>query len=238
MTWIKICGTTTRDDALAAASAGADAVGFVFAPSPRRIAPEVAAEITAALPPQLDKVGVFVNESAERIAGVARQVGLTIIQLHGDESPDFARGLVRDLDGRGDSRVRPRVFKAVSVMAGVEAVLREFAAGDAVDGILLDSAVLRVACMGQGTELVRGGRGVSFDWNRAREFVPAIAQHTRVIVAGGLSPANVAEAMRMLNPWGVDVCTGVETSPGLKDHAKVRAFVAAVRGDAVPASKQ
>jgi phosphoribosylanthranilate isomerase len=108
-------------------------------------------------------------------------------------------------------------------------VLQELASADAVDGILLDSAVLRVSCMGQGTELVRGGRGVSFDWKCASEFVPAIAQHTRVIVAGGLSPANVAEAMRMLNPWGVDVCSGVEASPGAKDHEKVRAFVAAVR---------
>jgi phosphoribosylanthranilate isomerase len=229
VTWIKICGTTNRDDALAAASAGADALGFVFAPSPRRVAPEAAAEIAAALPPHLDKVGVFVNESAEGIESVARQVGLTIVQLHGDESPDFARGLFRQARDHRNGVSRPRVFKAVSVMAGVEAVLREFAAGDAVDGILLDSAVLRVACMGQGSELVRGGRGVSFDWKRAMEFVPAIAQHTRVIVAGGLSPANVAEAMRMLNPWGVDVCSGVEATPGAKDHEKIRAFVAAVR---------
>lgn len=225
MTWIKICGTTTGDDALAAVEAGADAVGFVFAPSPRRIAPEAAQEIAAALPRRVDKVGVFSNESAERIERVARQVGLTIVQLHGDESPDFARRLFRGADGRAGLRV----FKAVSVMPGVEGVLRDFAAADAVDGILLDSAVLRVACMGQATELVRGGTGVSFDWKRASDFVPGIAQRTRVILAGGLSPANVGDAVRILKPWGVDVCTGVEASPGAKDHDKIRAFVSAVR---------
>lgn len=229
MTWVKICGTTTRDDALAAVEAGADAVGFVFAPSPRRIAPEAAQEIAAALPRPVDKVGVFANDSAERIESVARQVGLTVIQLHGDESPEFARRLFRGTDGRADGRDRLRIFKAVSVMAGVEGVLRDFASCDAVDGILLDSAVLRVACMGQGTELVRGGTGVTFDWKRATAFVPGIAQRTRVILAGGLSPASVADAVRILNPWGVDVCTGVEASPGEKDHAKIRAFVAAVR---------
>ncbi|MBZ5509690.1 MAG: phosphoribosylanthranilate isomerase [Acidobacteriia bacterium] len=234
MTWIKICGTTTRADALAAVEAGADAVGFVFAASPRRIAPEAAQEIAAALPRPVDKVGVFANESAERIERVARQVGLTVIQLHGDESADFARRLFRSSDGRADGRARLRVFKAVSVMPGVEGVLRDFASSDAVDGILLDSAVLRVACMGQGTELVRGGTGVTFDWKRATDFVPGIAQRTRIILAGGLSPANVAEAVRILQPWGVDVCTGVEASPGAKDHAKVRAFVSAVRDAASP----
>ena len=229
MTWIKICGTTNRDDAFAAVKAGADAVGFVFAPGPRRIAPEAAQEIVAVLPRPVDKVGVFANESAERIETVARQVGLTVIQLHGDESPDFARQLFRRSDGFAGGRARLRVFKAVSVTPGVEGVLREFASSDAVDGILLDSAVLRVACMGQGTELVRGGTGVSFDWKRATDFVPGIAQRTRIILAGGLSPANVADAVRILKPWGVDVCTGVEASPGAKDHAKIRAFVAAVR---------
>jgi phosphoribosylanthranilate isomerase len=227
MTWIKICGTTTRDDALAAVEAGADAVGFVFAPSPRRIAPEAAQEIAAALPRTIDKVGVFANESAERIESVACQVGLTVVQLHGDESPDFARWLFRRSDGHLDGRARLRVFKAVSMMPGVEGVLREFTT-DAVDGVLLDSAVLRVACMGQGTELVRGGTGVTFDWKRATNFVPGIATRTRIILAGGLSPANVADAVRILKPWGVDVCTGVETSPGAKDHARIRAFVGAV----------
>ena len=166
MTWIKICGTTNRGDALAAVEAGADAVGFVFAPSPRQVTPAAAEEIAVELPRHVDKVGVFANESAERIEDVARRVGLTIVQLHGDETPEFARNLLRHNDGRA----RLRVFKAVSVMPGVKGVLRDFLAADAVDGLLLDSAVLRVACMGQGTELVRGGSGVSFDWKRASDF--------------------------------------------------------------------
>ena len=223
MTWIKICGTTNRDDALAAVDAGADAVGFVFAHSPRRVEPEAAQEIAAKLPRTVDRVGVFCNESAERIEAIARQVGLTIIQLHGDETPAFARTLFH---GSGN---RLRVFKAVSVSAGVDSVLREFAVAGTVDGLLLDSAVLRAACMGQGTELVRGGTGIAFDWTRAADFVPELAERTRVILAGGLTPANVAEAVRILKPWGVDVCTGVENSPGAKDHAKIRAFVAAAR---------
>ncbi|MGZ4826952.1 MAG: phosphoribosylanthranilate isomerase, partial [Terriglobales bacterium] len=147
MTWIKICGTTTLDDALAAVDAGADAVGFVFASSPHRITPEAAHEIAAALPHDIEKVGVFANESAERVEAIARQVGLDIIQLHGDETPDFARNLRRG----GDGRARTRVFKAVSMVPGVEAALGDFDSAGVVDGILLDSAVLRVACMGQGT---------------------------------------------------------------------------------------
>jgi phosphoribosylanthranilate isomerase len=229
MTWIKICGTTNRDDALAAVDAGADAVGFVFARSPRRIEPDAAREIAAVLPQAVEKVGVFCDESAERIETIARQVGLTIIQLHGDETPGFARSL-----SRGDNRLR--VFKAVSVSPGVENALRDFAVAGTVDGLLLDSAVLRAACMGQGTELVRGGTGIAFDWMRAADFVPELVGRTPLILAGGLSPANVAEAVRILRPWGVDVCTGVESSPGAKDHRKIREFVAAVRDAAVRSS--
>ena len=165
---------------------------------------------------------------------MTRRVGLTIVQLHGDETPEFARTLLRRSDGSHDAPGRLRVFKSVSVMPGVEGVLRDFLSADVVDGLLLDAAVLRAACMGQGTQLVRGGTGLTFDWKRATEFVPGVSQRTRVILAGGLSPANVAEAIRILEPWGVDVCTGVETSPGAKDHAKIRAFVAAVRDAASP----
>lgn len=229
MTWIKICGNTNRLDALAAVQAGADAVGFVFSPSPRRITPESAAEIIAELPRTVDRVGVFSNESAERIEGISRQVGLTVVQLHGDETTEFARNLFRTPDGRSDGHARLRVFKAICVMAGVEDVLREFVSARGVDGILLDSAVLRLGFGGQPSELVRGGTGVTFDWRRAADFVPGISRKTRVILAGGLTSANVTEAVRILNPWGVDVCTGVEACHGTKDHAKIRAFVAAVR---------
>ena len=229
MTWLKICGTTSREDALAAVTAGADAVGFVFAPSTRRITPEAAADIAAALPRSIDKVGVFVNQTGERIEEIARQVGLNAVQLHGDETPEFARSLFRDRSGRSTGRARVRIFKAVSVVPGMENALRNFMNSDAVDGLLLDSVVVRAGCMGQGVELVRGGTGVSFDWKRAAEFVPGIAKRMRVILAGGLSPGNVADAVRTLRPWGVDVCSGVEAAPGRKDHEKIYAFVTAVR---------
>jgi phosphoribosylanthranilate isomerase len=229
MTWLKICGTTNCDDALAAITAGADAVGFVFAPSARRISPEDAAAITKALPRSIDKVGVFVNESAERIEEIARQVGLTAVQLHGDETPEFAGTLFRDPSGRPTGRARVRIFKAVSMVPGIESALRNFAASGMIDGLLLDSLDVHATGVQGGPGRARGGTGVTFDWKRAADFVPGIAQRTRVILAGGLSPANVADAVRVLRPWGVDVCSGVEAAPGRKDHAKIAAFVAAVR---------
>lgn len=228
MTWLKICGTTNREDALAAVNAGADAVGFVFAPSPRRISPQEAAVIAPVLPRSVDKVGVFANESAETIGEIAQQVGLNIIQLQGDETPEFARTLLRDAGGQPSGRARVRIFKAVSVVPGVESQLRAFAASGVVDAVLLDSLVVRTSPDGH-RETLRGGTGVAFDWRRAADFVPGIAQRTRVILAGGLSPANVVEAVRTLRPWGVDVCSGVEQAPGRKDHDKVWAFISAVR---------
>ncbi len=229
MTWVKICGTTNRLDALAAVQAGADAVGFVFTKSPRQITPEAAQEIIAELPRTLDKVGVFSNDPPELIESIARSIGLTVIQLHGDETPDFARKLFRTPDGRSDGRARFRIFKALPMMPGVEGLLRQFAREFAVDGLLLDSAVFRVTSPGEPAEPIRGGTGITFDWRRAADFVPGLARHTRVVLAGGLTPENVAEAVGILKPWGVDVCTGVETMPGKKDHHKIQAFVAAVR---------
>ncbi len=216
MTWIKICGTTTIEDARAAVEAGADAVGFVFAPSPRRIEPERAKQIVAGLPRHAEKVGVFANETAERIREIVEQVGLTAVQLHGDETPEFALTLFR-VPGQV-SRARRRVFKALGVRPGIEGELRSF--GGCVDGLLLDS----VARDGR-----RGGTGQAFDWNRAQEFMPGLTARVRVILAGGLNPENVADAVRKLRPWGVDVCSGVERAPGTKDHDKLRAFVETVR---------
>ncbi len=223
MTWIKICGMTNREDALAAVAAGCDAVGFVFGPSPRQVSASAAEVIARALPSDVVKVGVFSDESAQRIEEIARQVGLDVIQLHGSQTAEFARSLFQDSRDH-----RPLIFKAVWISGDGE-MLREFAAENVVDGILLDSAVLRAGCMGQGTELIRGGTGVTFDWQRAREFVSGLGTGARLVIAGGLNPANVAEAIRTLKPWGVDVCSGVERSPGVKDHEKLRAFVAAVR---------
>jgi len=223
MLWVKICGMTNLDDAVAAVEAGADAIGLIFAPSKRQITPEAAKEITQKLPKTLDKVGVFANESAQTIEDIAAEVGLTAVQLHGDESPGFARTLFRH--GGQSSRARMRVFKTLHVIGGIESIAREFLTVKCVDGFLFDSVVHNAAT----GETQRGGTGQTFDWQRANEFVPGMQRETRVIVAGGLSPANVGEAVRMLQPWGVDVCSGVECEPRKKDRQKLRAFVTAAR---------
>jgi len=195
--FVKICGTTTEEDALLAVAMGADAVGFVFAPSPRRIAAQTAADIVKRLPPEILTVGVFRDESPERVVEVVNGAGLKGAQLHGHETPDQA-AFVR-------SRV-PFVIQAFA--AGDPAVAR---AGDyPVDVVLLDSP--------------SPGSGQVFDWQLAE-----VPDGLRVVLAGGLTPANVAEAIAKVHPWGVDVVTGVESSPGHKDPVKVRAFVAAAK---------
>ena len=223
MLWIKICGMTSAEDAIAAAEVGADAIGIIFAPSKRRVDATAAKEITQKLPKTIDKVGVFANESAELIEEISAEVGLTAVQLHGDESPEFARTLFRH--GGRRTRAQMRVFKTLHVTNGIEGIAREFLMSRCVDGFLLDS-VVHNATTG---ETERGGTGQTFDWYRANEFLPGVQRETRVIVAGGLSPANVGDAVRTLQPWGVDVCSGVEPEPGKKDWEKLRAFVAAAR---------
>ncbi|HUN89791.1 MAG TPA: phosphoribosylanthranilate isomerase [Terriglobales bacterium] len=223
MLWVKICGMTSAEDALAAVDAGADAVGFIFAPSRRQITADAAKEIGQKLPKTLEKVGVFANQSAQQIEEIAAEVGLTAVQLHGDESSEFARMLFRH--GVGRSRAQMRVFKTLHVTNGIEGVAREFLNERCVDGFLLDS-VVHDATTG---ETQRGGTGQVFDWQRANQFLPGVQRETRVIVAGGLSPANVAEAVRVLQPWGVDVCSGVESEPRKKDAKKIWEFVSAAR---------
>jgi len=214
---------TSAEDAIAAAEVGADAIGIIFAPSKRRVDATAATEITQKLPKTIDKVGVFANESAELIEEISAEVGLTAVQLHGDESPEFARTLFRH--GGRRTRAQMRVFKTLHVTNGIEGIAREFLMSRCVDGFLLDS-VVHNATTG---ETERGGTGQTFDWYRANEFLPGVQRETRVIVAGGLSPANVGDAVRTLQPWGVDVCSGVELEPGNKDWEKLRAFVAAAR---------
>ena len=216
MTWVKICGTTNLDDARLAVEAGADAVGFVFAPSPRRITPEQAREIITQLPATVDKVGVFVNESPERIREIASAVGLTAVQLHGDEDVEFTGALAATANGCGALRV----IKAVPVQGGFGARVRSFADRAHVHAVLLDSA-----------SAVRGGSGEPWDWRSVAEFMPRTRNESlRIIVAGGLNAANVGDAIRAVRPWGVDVVSGVEREPGRKDPGRLKAFVAAVRG--------
>jgi len=226
MTWVKICGNTNLADANAAVAAGADALGFIFAESPRRIAPAEARQIIEKLPATVEKVGVFVNETPARMHEIIAEAGLTAVQLQGDETTDIAGELKRLC-----SRRRPlHIFKALGVAKGIEGILREFTASACIDGILLDSFAARAAGHADSSEkTARGGTGKTFDWKRAAAFVPGLAKQRRVIIAGGLSPENVSEAIHLLSPWGVDVCSGVEERPGRKDPDKIREFVRAVR---------
>jgi len=221
MVWIKICGMTNPVDARAAAEAGADAIGMLFAPSERRVGIEQARDIARALPRHVEKVGLFYDESASTIEEIADDVGLTAVQLHGDEPPDFVPGLFRGI-GR---RSRVRVFKTIHITEDAPPDVGPYLRGDVVDAFLLDTVVKDPV-----TGVVsRGGTGHRFDWSRNAALVEQLAARARVIVAGGLSPLNIGEAVRIMHPWGVDVCSGVEREPGQKDGRKVREFVAAAR---------
>jgi len=210
MTKIKICGVTQPDDAARVAAAGVDFLGLNFWPRSKRYlppdrAPAVAAAARAAGPARL--VGVFVNATRDELVAIARAVALDVIQLHGDETPDAAAAIAR-------ATGRP-VWKAIAAGAA-----HNLAALDAwpVEAILLDTPAVG-----------RGGSGATFDWRLARDARdrhPARA----LVLAGGLAPHNVAAAIAEVAPWAVDVASGVESAPGVKDAAKVAAFVAAVRG--------
>jgi phosphoribosylanthranilate isomerase len=199
--WIKICANTNLADALAAADAGADAIGFVFASSPRRILPETAGAITEQVPPFVEKIGVFQNEPLPSLLAAVEQAHLTGAQLHGSESTEYVKELRRE-------RPTLKIIKGLSP--------GESASGFMSDFILVDS----------GPAGSRGGTGKTFDWSAYAASLRQISQP--VILAGGLTPENVAEAIRILHPFGVDVASGVEATRGMKDHTKLRAFIAAV----------
>ncbi len=213
MTWVKICGITNLEDARVAVEAGADALGFVFHPtSPRYVDPATAKRIIDELPRQIEKIGVFVDQAPKSLAGVAHHIGLTGLQLHLELSRI-----------RQESKsLAPLNGIKQYVALGVHGMVRsEFPAslGMPVDGIFLDS----------GTPLEPGGTGKVFDWEQSRSLVRRMRQMANVVIAGGLTPVNVGEAMRILEPWGVDVASGVEARPGKKDPEKVRAFITVVR---------
>jgi phosphoribosylanthranilate isomerase len=200
MTWIKICGITNIEDGLRAASLGVDALGFIFAPSLRRVSPDMAQKIIRALPEALLKVGVFVDEELEEVERVAEYCGLHVIQLHGKESPEYCR------------RVSRRVFKTIRIK-DVESLKDMEPYGDV--SILLDTY----------SPVQAGGTGTAFPWE-----IALIAKEKRdFILSGGLHPLNVREAIYKVKPWGVDVCSGVETNPGKKDLLKMTEFVKEVR---------
>jgi phosphoribosylanthranilate isomerase len=214
MTWVKICGTTNLEDALTAVDAGADAVGFVFyEKSPRNISVEAAREIVEKLPERVEKVGVFVNEVEATLCDVADRTGLTCIQMHGDnEDPHVADLVVA-------KRPKLKILAAISMLQARPDGSAMMWHPDVVHSFLLDS----------GDSSKHGGTGTIFDWSASLPVLGNIKKLGRVVTAGGLTPENVSEAIGILKPWGVDVVSGVEASPGKKDPEKVRAFVKAVR---------
>ena len=205
--WIKICGNTSFEDASLAAGAGADAVGFVFATSPRQVSVDQVAKITSRLPSSLEKIGVFVDSSLEEIESAIQVSGLSGVQLHLDENPELPLRLRK--------RFGPDLRILRVVHFGPRMMERAVAPGtdESVDAILIDSR----------TATAVGGTGITFDWDQAEPLFDRGG--LRLVVAGGLSPSNVQEAIRKLHPWGVDVVSGVEAAPGRKDPDKVRAFV-------------
>jgi phosphoribosylanthranilate isomerase len=199
---VKICGITRLNDAEAAVAAGANAIGFVFWPdSPRFIDPFRAARIASALPPLVARVGVFVNQSSEYINAVAARVRLDAVQLHGDERVDDLAPLVRP------------VIKAVALGGDGEV---DAAAWPSRVTLLLDAH----------DPARRGGTGRTIDWSAAA----SIARRRRALLAGGLAPENVADAIACVRPFGIDVSSGIETSPGVKDHGRIRALFEALHG--------
>ena len=214
--WIKICGTTSLADAVLAAEAGADAVGFVFAPSPRRISSAQVADIVPKLPQALEKIGVFTDAAFEEIAWAVDSCGLTGVQLHFDAEAE----LTAQLRGRFGQALRIlRVMRFAVDAPGAAPTLIEDPNADAV---LVDS------CSKTGA----GGTGISYDWDLAAEIVFRRGTGRKFIAAGGLNAASVAEAIARLRPWGVDVASGVESEPGRKSAAGVRDFIANARAAA------
>jgi phosphoribosylanthranilate isomerase len=210
-TRIKICGITREDDLDAVVAAGADALGFVFyAPSPRYVAAARAAELVARVPAFVKTVGLFVNAAPEAVATVLDQVPLDLLQFHGDEAPGYCAAFRRPW------------IKAARVKPGLDLLeyARAFSGAAGISGLLLDAHV-------EGY----GGGGQTFDWSLIPQGLPL-----PVILSGGLHPGNVAEAVRRVRPWAVDVSSGVEAARGVKDMRKITEFIAGVRdADAGPA---
>ncbi len=203
MTLVKICGITDAGDARAAADAGADAVGFIFAESPRRVSAEEARRISIALPENVIRVGVFVDAEPAEILGVSREVGLDLVQLHGDETPETVTAL---------REAGVKVMKALRVKSASSLkVLDEYEA----DLFLLDAYSTKA----------RGGTGERFDW----EVAKSLTGRDNIVVSGGLGPENVREAIEFFEPYGVDASSSLEDEPGRKNDDLVRRFVLAAK---------
>ncbi|HZP63345.1 MAG TPA: phosphoribosylanthranilate isomerase [Terriglobales bacterium] len=219
MTWVKICGITNLEDAKVAVDGGADALGFVFyEKSPRYLTPKAASKIIETIPQTLEKVAVFANANAEEACAAARISGATAVQALLDVSnPDSSKDRLSCFEQLTRGETPFKLIPALSMQR--ENPERDARMWDAraIYAFLLESAART------------GGSGRQFNWTANQVPTNIIKNLANVIVAGGLTPTNVSEAMRILKPWGVDVSSGVETAPGKKDPAKVSAFIAAVR---------
>jgi phosphoribosylanthranilate isomerase len=222
MTWVKICGITNLEDALIAVDAGADALGFVFyEKSPRKVSVETARAIVAEVPERVEKVGVFVEQSAAEIRQIVQGAGLTTVQA---PSEAFVEGgLFNAAVSNNEPSLKERWGSDKLILGcqaeGLRYLFLSEQARKKIHAVLVDS----------GSAVTPGGTGKTFDWEQSADKVKDLGRMARVIVAGGLKPDNVSEAMRLFESFGVDVASGVEAKPGKKDPEKVRAFVRAVR---------
>lgn len=209
MTWIKICGITNLLDAQQAVSLGADALGFIFAESKRRINPQAAKEIIGLLPEQVEKIGVFFNEEPREVENVAKFCGLTGLQFHGSETPKYCKAFVHY-----------KVIKAFRIYKHIDwEKIIPYAASGAVDRILLDTYVKGVP----------GGTGKTFPWRLVSHLRKNLSQDLPIIVAGGINPLNVLQAIKEAKPFGIDVGSGVERQAGVKDHEKLKQLIHQVK---------
>jgi phosphoribosylanthranilate isomerase len=215
--WIKICGTTSLADAQHAANSGASAVGFILAPSPRRVTVDQVRAIAPHLPRNVERYGVFVNASFEEIVTAVYEADLTGVQLHANDDPDLPSRLRAHFSAADAATISILAVLAYSddMEPQIQTIARYAARDGAIDALLIDSR----------SPIGHGGTGTRYDWQAAQQLFRRVAPQLRLIAAGGLNPDNVGEAIRTLTPWGVDVATGVEAAPGRKDPARVAAFI-------------
>ena len=216
--FIKICANTNLEDAQIAVEAGADALGFLFAKSTRRITPIEARSITPHLPATVEKNGIFDHADFEEIVATVEESGLTGIQLHSSHDPKLS-GRLREHFSTKSAHGQMRILGVIHYSSNLEAHLHAAQNNPAIDAVLVDSR----------TAGLLGGTGIRFDWHAASHGFLSAASRLRLIAAGGLNPDNVGEAISTLRPWGVDVVTGVEASPRKKDPARVRSFITNAR---------
>ncbi len=239
--WVKICGNTNLPDAQLAADLGADALGFIFAPSPRQVAAEQVAEITRRLPSAIEKIGVFTTSSPEQIVRTAAVAGLTGVQLHGSFDPSLAPAVQKLSGGRlavlpvlrwrltrasqalltdDDDETPPEILSQIAMLAQESASTTSTASRTSPIRVLMDAAI----------DGESGGLGLPFPWHKAASALAQVP-HPRLelVVAGGLRPENVGAAIEALHPFGVDVASGVESTPGQKDPHRLRDFLQAAR---------